>query len=267
MFLLCALSLAGEWRAASLDITTNEPNWHFGKKIGKIVHSVTKPVEKAVHSVTKPVEKVVHTVTKPVEKVVHTVTKPVEKVVHTVTKPIEKVVKVPVKEVLKVAKSLSHSSKSYYKHPIRITGIETTTQTVSFTGETTDALTGSIVEKFGVDANLVKEIFSTAQFVTSQTSSLNSFKMDINESCHTQRFAELQLLGISYHKLADGKHQADVQQRKGAANVIADMTVSKKRRTLFWLSKHKTTFFRPLTSSELNQLYETLDATVKRAHA
>ena len=245
MFLLCAVALAGEWRAASLDITTNEPNFHLRKKLKKIVHSVTKPVK----------------------KVIHTVTKPVEKVVHAVTKPIEKVVKVPVKAVVKIAKTLTHSSQSFYEHPIQIKGIETTTQTVSFTGETTDAIAGSIVEKFGVDENLVKEIFATAQFVTSQSSNLNSFKMDINESCHTQRFAELQLLGISYQKLGDGQHQVDVQERKGEANVIADMTVSKKKRTLFWKSKHKSTYFRPLTSSELTQLYETLDDSVKKAQA
>ena len=233
MFLfLSVVACATDWYSDDIEYQDSDRlNWHLGKSIKKIVKKVTKPIEKVVKAVTH---------------------------------PIEKVVTAPVKATLKLVSQLKKDSKSMFENPVVIQQIETSTNTGKFVKGTTSELASDLVSNFGLSADLVNEFFSTTTAVASKSSNFNTFDMDWNESAPTQRFGKLQFVNVKYQKFDDGMHQVDVKAVTGTADVIADMTIRKSKRFLFWSSHSTSVKFRALTSDELTQLYNALNDAVTK---
>lgn len=200
------------------NVYTAEENKHFGKKLRKIGHSISH----AVHSVVKPVEKTVKHVTKEVKRFIH------------------------------------HSKDSEWANPIRIDSIDVNNQ--ENTQEMPKEQISSYLQKtFEIPVDQVQDFISDLEGVDNLNHRLALFAMDINNNDKRYRSGKAGVYDINA-KWNDGQVVLSVNSKIANASIFADTTKKTKTEDFGGLSSHTSTksVWRPLTSSELDEVYQTL---------
>ena len=201
-----------------------EDNFHLGRSIKKIVKKVTKPVEKAVKAVTKPVEKVVKKSLETVEKVVY------------------------------------DKSSSEWAEPIKVTSVEKVTESKQYTASDPSSLVATIVSDFSVDKEKLTNFMKKAKLTSTSKTLLNTLNFGAKQD-KRYRTADLGVAAVKVTKGSSG-FTVDVKKAGGNAQVWANTVKKSTKRVLVSKSSSKSVSWRPLTSTELSGVYQTIQTTI-----
>ena len=194
---------------------------------------------------------------KAVKKVKKAVTKPVKKVVKAVTKPVEKTVK---KTVHAISKVIYDTKSDMWAEPIKITSIQKVTENKDYTASDLTSLISTIVSEFSLDKTKLTNFFARAKFTNEAKTLLNTVEF----GAKTDKRYRLGNLGVAALKVtkSGSSYTVNVKKASGNAEIWAN-TVKKSTKKILGASKSsKSVSWRPLTASELTQVYQTIQSTI-----
>ena len=190
---------------------------------------------------------------KAVKKVTKVVTKPVEKI----TKPVEKVVK---KTVQTVSKVIYDKKSNEWSEPIKITSIQKFSESKDYSTTDLSSLINTIISDFSIDRNKLTNFFNKAKFTNQAKTLINM--VDFNAK--SDKRYRLGNLGVAGLKVTKSGSSYTVNVKKASANSeIWANTVKKSTKKIVGISSSsKSASWRPLTASELTQVFQTLQSSI-----
>jgi len=173
--------------------------------------------------------------------------------VHKVTHGVEKAGKKVIKETTRF---IHHSKSETWAEPIKIGAIDVSEDQKSYNAKVPMALGQQMVKELGVDKASLNGFLKKAQFATSIKTLLNTINFDKLADVRN-RIGDLQCVAVKSIK-QNGEYKITAFKVRGKAQIWANNKKKTTKSDFGIKHSHKSESWRPLTSDELTQVYNTI---------